>query len=484
MRWFSPCVLATLLVVASVGCDRDESSTPVGPVDTIESVGQFEVSPETVAQQVVDAARWAIETDAGDASSPDLARGANSILGFLREDLGNGIVHYVFEVRTGDGPYDKIGLHRVVKERRPGRPGRKLANLFLQHGDAKDFTGMFLPGTRGPNTPDDFGLAIFLAENDVDVWGIDQGWCFIAADETDQSVGIDWGIQRAADELRLGMAIARFSRLITGCSGAPMNVLGYSSGVFEIFAAANDEAVLPRWQRNIGGLVPADFYFKAELQRTRDLFCDYAAFDLSQLEAGNYLSPIPFEPIADFYVNDPDGDSVIFEGFTNEQVFWFFNAGLIFLPETFHYFAGADDDADGFADRFLHVEEAWVIDFLRAAIPFQTQQFIYDYDRTICDVDDVPWDDNLGLIDVPIYYLAANGGAEQLGIYPLSLTASDDVTSLVVSTQPDITVDFGHIDLFLAPIAEELAWEPLLDWVFDHRPHPRGNRRGEAVGAR
>jgi hypothetical protein len=477
----SPRVFAVLLLatLAFVGCERDSSTPPTGPSEAIEAVGQFTVSPEAIADQVTRVAGWEIDPAAFDEFPQDLPRTANAVRNFERNDLGGGIAHYAFEVTTGPGTYDRIRLHRVVKERRPGRPGRKLANLFLQHGDAKDFTGMFLPGTRGPNTPDDFGIAIYLAENGVDVWGIDQGWCLIPADETDQSIGIDWGLQRAADELRLGMAIARFSRLLTASGAAPLNVLGYSSGVFEIFAAANDEAVLPRWQRNIGGLVPADFYFKAEMQQTRDLFCAYAEFDRAQLDAGNYLVPIPFRAIADLYVDDPEGPSPIFEGFTNSQVFWFYTAGLIFDPETFHYFASADDDGDFFADRFLHVDEAWVIDFLRAGIPYQTQQFIYDYDRTICDVDDVPWDDNLSQIEVPIYYWAANGGATDLGLYTLGLTSSEDVSSLIVSTQPDITVDFGHIDLFLAPIAEQLAWEPLLEWVLEHQP-----RRGRGQGPR
>lgn len=480
--------LALLLVIVVAGCDRDSTMAPTDTMTTGTTLDTHGVTPEDVARQFAALAGWEMDAEALATLPPAdaLARTGNIVSNFQRQDLGNGIAHYFAEVRFGPGPYDLIGLHRVVKERFPGFPGRKLEHLFLLHGDAKDFAGMWLPGVVGPNTPDDVGLAIYLAENDIDVWGIDQGWCFIPADETDQSVGQGWGLQRSADDLRFGVAAARIGRLITGSGGAPMNVLGYSSGVMTIFAAASDEAVLPRWQRQIGGLVPADFYYKTNVPEAQALFCDYAAFDRAALDNGDILLRVTFDIVGAAYATDPEGDSQVIEGFSNAQVFWFFTAGQIFDPETFHYFASVTGPDGFFAESFVHVPEEWVVDFVSAGIPYQPNQFIWDYDRTVCDSDDVPWDDNLHLIEVPIFNLAARGGANDYGLYAAGLTASDDVTSTVVTTNApdDIRLDFGHIDLFLAPISEELAWAPLLQWVEEHAPRPGRGRRAYVDSSR
>lgn len=35
-----------------------------------------------------------------------------------REDLGGGIAHYQFDIKMGEGEYDVVTIHRVVKENR------------------------------------------------------------------------------------------------------------------------------------------------------------------------------------------------------------------------------------------------------------------------------------------------------------------------------------------------------------------------------
>ena len=63
-----------------------------------------------------------------------------------REIVTADIAHYTYGVRTGPGKYDRIRVHRVVRETRPGKPLKAAKNLFFQHGDCKDFMGMCLPG--------------------------------------------------------------------------------------------------------------------------------------------------------------------------------------------------------------------------------------------------------------------------------------------------------------------------------------------------
>lgn len=479
MRFLRNLSFALLALLAVAGCEHDTATAPA----VSEANSPHAVAPEVIADQLVRLAGWEIDADA--AASLDLpeaaGRAASVIADFTREDLGNGIAHYFAEVRFGPGPYDLVGLHRVVKERRPGVPGRKLAHLFLLHGDAKDFTGMFLPGTRGANTPADFGLAVYLAESGVDVWGMDQGWVFIPESETDQSAGIGWGLQRSAHDLRLAVGVARVGRLLTGSGGAPLNVLGYSSGVPTIYAAANDEAVLAPYERQIGGLVAADFFPRTESPGWIETFGADLQFQQSLLDAGEYLQRIPFDILEQVYTSDPDGDSPFAPGFTNAQFFWYFMTGQVFGAPTFHYFGGNDVDGDGFADEFRFANEAWVLDFLAAGIKYQPTQFFRDYDAMVCQCEDVPWDDNFGLIDLPILSYTARGGVTTDGVDPAALTASSDVTTVELSPDPGvaITSDFGHIDLFLTPVARDFAWPQLLDWILDHTPRA-GHGRGVA----
>ena len=90
--------------------------------------------------------------------------------------------------------------------------------------------------------------------------------------------------------------------------------------------------------------------------------------------------------------------------------------------------------------------------------------------QTTCDSEDVPWDDYLGDITVPIFNVGAAGGLGTISEYTLGLVGSSDVTSLVVALYPAdyIMVDFGHIDIFIADNAQSLVWMPVLDWVNDH----------------
>lgn len=120
-----------------------------------------------------------------------------------------------------------------------------------------------------------------------------------------------------------------------------------------------------------------------------------------------------------------------------------------------------------------------MLDFLDAQVEFQPTQFFVDYDALICQCVDVPWDDNFDRIDVPILESNARGGSSFDGRDPALYTSSNDVTRLDISPDPsvDILADFGHIDLFLAPVAREIAWPQLLDWINEHR-----TRRGRGHG--
>ncbi len=61
------------------------------------------------------------------------------------------IAHYFFKVRVGPGTYDVIGIHRVVRKKGSNQPIDTPKNVFLLHGDYKDFEGCFLPGVSHQN---------------------------------------------------------------------------------------------------------------------------------------------------------------------------------------------------------------------------------------------------------------------------------------------------------------------------------------------
>ena len=102
------------------------------------------------------------------------------------------------------------------------------------------------------------------------------------------------------------------------------------------------------------------------------------------------------------------------------------------------------------------------------APPYEANQFMLDYSEAICSPEAVPWDDNLGDITVPIFWLEAAGGAAPMIRHTIDVVGSD-VTELIISFHPpeEVLLDFAHIDLFIGFDAPTLAWNPMLDWIED-----------------
>jgi len=207
-------------------------------------VANTPVNPAPIARELIKQSGWPMVHDIEIKGGVDVKfkkSMTGHIINFQRQIITDNIVHYKFQVPVGSGQHDVIGIHRVVKEKRKFRPIKTDKTVFLQHGDSKDFEGMYLPGIHSPNTPDDFGIAIFLAENNIDVWGIDQAWTLVPKETSDFSFMENWGIQKQVDDLRIAMAITRFARLLTGSGFDKLILSGYSSGVVTGFALLNEE---------------------------------------------------------------------------------------------------------------------------------------------------------------------------------------------------------------------------------------------------
>lgn len=461
-----PFLFAAMLLVG--GCSDEP---PIIPDGGQHATGVSEGLAGAIASEALALTTWEVQEPIVPAPVTMAKTGGSpGITLFDRIPLGGGIVHYRFHIQVGPGRHDLIGLHRVVRESGPCRPVKTKDAIFLLHGDAKDFEGMFLPFTRSTNLPDRFGLAVYLAEHDVDVWGLDQAWALVPGGTTDFGFMKDWGLQRNIDDLRTGIAIARTLRLVTGYGPDRMLLLGYSSGGATGYAALNHETQLPVHARQVRGFVSADMIAKSDDPAIHRAFVADIGLYEPNYNNGIYQADIPFQPLGMLARTDPDGPSPLIPGLTNLQTVLYFGCGQIFAPDvSIHYLAGFMDQT-GFPVSLRLVTLAQWLDFLEAGVPFEPNRFIMDYDRIVGNIIDSPFDDHLGEITVPVLNLGAKGGLGPYTVYGTTLLGSTDITHKIVEVGTgDVLTEFGHIDLFLAPQAPDLAWDPLLHWVRTHR---------------
>jgi hypothetical protein len=119
-----------------------------------------------------------------------------TIMNLDRTQLGDDIAHYRYDVAMGPGKYDVVRIHRIVRERRPNKPVSTRDAVMLLPGNPNSFEGIFMaPMVTG--VPElDHSIVIFLAQNDIDVWGMDYGWALVPPDETDFEFMGQWGLAK------------------------------------------------------------------------------------------------------------------------------------------------------------------------------------------------------------------------------------------------------------------------------------------------
>jgi len=151
---------------------------------------------------------------------------------------------------------------------------------------------------------------------------------------------------------------------------------------------------------------------------------------------------------------------------TNLEVALFFGAGPLFGGDPpFHYLAGNYENDFPVDFRYVTLDQ-W-FDFMEAGVPWESARFMLDYCALISDIVDVRFDDHYAEIDVPIFNVCPAGGFGELSIYGTTFLGSTDIThhSIQLQSAENALLDFGHIDLFIANNAEELFWQPLLEWM-------------------
>jgi hypothetical protein len=391
-----------------------------------------------------------------------------------RRVLSGNIAEYTFRVPVGPGPHDVIGLHRVVKETSPWVPARSSRGILLAHGDIWSFRTAFL-------TDPAHSLPVFLARNGVDVWGIDFRWTLVPASTTDFSFMKNWGINTDAHDLGVALGVARSVRYATRSGFGKLFLLGWSRGGQIGYAYLNGESQTPAALRQVRGFIPVDIYLKTDVEELRQAACTRYLGSLPAWQGGTYQNGSGglIATIRSLAAADPNGASPILPGFTNRQAalavgsmtFLFFPPDL--GPVPLYHFTGGTFDANGLPTGLLYTPEARLLALEQGSAPFQPAKELLDGDAAICDdpdIAEVAFDDHLGDITVPAFYVGAAGGFGDYGLYTTTLLGSSDVTSHVVDLRPAAAqlAEIGHADIFLATNAETLFWQPILSWIQGH----------------
>ena len=385
---------------------------------------------------------------------------------FERTEISGSVVEYTFGLRVGSGEYDKLTLHRVVKERRPYRPKSRPKGIMLLHGDVWGFTGAFMSAIGSGVAPDERALPVYLANNRVDAWGVTLRWPAVPFDALDpDAIMQDWDLQTDIDDLGIALQFMRLSRLFTGSGPQKVALLGWSRGGITGYAYLNEESQEPPALRNVDAFIPADIYAKTDDESLRQNWCHTAESTASQIEQGSFVANVSlFGYIGSLAVIDPDGPSPVIPGFTNGQVVVIYAGFPQNFASPWYHFFGSDLSA-GFPTSLFFAEEPLVYAHFGLGSSYQPRKQNLEGAVMICDEEESPFDDHLADITVPVLYLGADGGVGEFGFYSTTLLGSDDVTTLNVDLSDVNAEDFGHSDLFYATDAETLVWAPLLDWL-------------------
>ncbi|WP_244238414.1 hypothetical protein [Corallococcus terminator] len=410
-----------------------------------------------------------------------------------REPLGGSLAHYTWKVRVGTGAYDFVTVHRVVRESFPWFPARSTRAVFMVHGDLWGFVPAFLTNTRVSTMPADQSLAAYLASHDVDVWGLDLRWVGVPEAETNFQFMANWRLDTHVKDLGTGLALADTVRRLSGAGGRNdrMFLLGWSRGATIGYAYLDRESQQPRALRRVDGFIPMDMVlrFGPDAAEQRGWACDrYTALLAARNEGrteGGLLGPAPGTPvrlIGQLADSAPDAPSPLaapgLAGLpppTNRQ-FAVIAAGAtaaLFAPlqpltPGYHLAAGIPDTA-GLPFQTAYTPESTLFDYLQLAVPYQSLNEVVETEAQLCGLD-VPYDDHLKDVTVPVMYVGAAGGVGRYGEYSVRLLGSTDVTMHTVRNRPEAqrALDYGHADLFLARDARARVWTPMLQWMQAH----------------
>ena len=282
----------------------------------------------------------------------------------------------------------------------------------------------------------------------------------------------DWGLERDAQDAEIALTLAREIRFATGQGIGQLNLLGFSWGGMIGYTVAGEETQRPRFLRNIKGLIPLDIGMKLEDENDREVDCGFAVMDQANLDAGIYSddSGLFLKALSDVALSAPDDPSQNIPGMTNLQAALLFGADPELLNGQFWHLVGGYLDENGIPSHLRYTNDRVLLDVMQNIPPHYPMKGDLDGDAMLCGEAPVPFVEHIGQIEIPILFVGAQGGFGKTGYYTVGLTASKDITKVLVQLLPDDErkQDFGHAYTVLATNAETLVWKPILDWLVAH----------------
>jgi hypothetical protein len=396
-----------------------------------------------------------------------------------RTELGDDIAHYRYDVAMGPGEYDVVRIHRIVREKRANKPVRTRDAVLLLPGNPNSFEGIFMAPMVTGVSELDHSIVIFLAKNEIDVWGMDYGWALVPPDETDFEFMGQWGLAKDVAHAEAALAFARSIRVGTGQGNGRLHILGLSYGGQVAYTLVGEETVQPRGLRNVKGMIVLDIGVKLEIEGDREFYCAMAEIDQARLDSNppsTYANDtgLVFQLLAYLASTEPDVESPIpgFAPLTNWQAALFLGASTELVTGQPWHLVGGYLDEDGIPSGLQFTDDPLWVGAMGASFPpYYPVRIDVDTDQLLCGTVDTPYDDHFAQITVPILHVGAKGGFGPSAYASTTLTASRDVTTITVQRLPDTdeAMDFGHVDTVLAREAETLVWRPILNWIMAHK---------------
>jgi hypothetical protein len=387
-----------------------------------------------------------------------------------RTMLAEDIVHYSWELPVGSGPFETVRLHRLVREslRPPYRPVPKMEGVMLLPGAPQLFETIFLPPPTGSVPLEESSVALYLASNDVDVWGMTYGWAYIPYGHTDFEFLKGWGIAKDAKHTEMALTLARWMRSTSGQGAGPIHVMGFSYGGFLVYAVAGEDTQRRGNLKNVKGIIPVDgTTFKPATATSKATGCKALPGIVADIEAGSRYLASGGWMYGEAALYAPNEVSTLLPPYTNYQA-----AQVLLVMGGF--VRGSYSPGPPSTVTLFHTDPQRVVDALARPFimghppyPYYPYQWNYDVYASWCEDPAYPvsFDDHLGDITVPILYI--NQGA--IGAYATTLTSSTDITQVVLNpTGTPSEQRYGHADLFWARDAADRVWRHILEWIRAH----------------
>lgn len=401
------------------------------------------------------------------------------LLGCDRTQLSGNIYQYQAWVKVGQGVHDLIGINRVVKEQSPWVPVASAKAMMLLPGDGSSFSGNYL--SKSTSAPADQALGVYLAQNNVDVWGMDYRWNFVSTLTSDFSFMKNWNTGTHLQDIKAAVNVARKTRSTSQGNNGKLFMLGFSRGAQFVYAYAEQQTQLPDSQRDLRGIIPMEYAYKFAPER-QDLRqaaqARYQAYQ-AQYDSGKYVvdDGVKNKALALLAATLPDAPSLLVPGLSNKQAalaavtatYNFFTPPLQPYTPAFHYLAGTFDTNE-LPSGLQFANYNAVLQKILTSPSYQSVGEMIDGEAIEADLPNAPYSANLSQITLPVLYVGAAGGYGDAGLYTLDLLGSSDKQNLMISLQaPEgVAVDYGHADLLWGANAKVLVWGPLMYWINTH----------------